>query len=114
MGKMEDLKKISENPEIKEQIQSTWGRARRNCNVRLIMGLRQVVKALQRDQVAACVLSQGVKEAKYCNLLKALCEEKNVPLVLYGERVELGELVGCVKKNKSLEVKKNLPCGSAA
>jgi small subunit ribosomal protein S12e len=72
-------------------------------------GLHECVKALAKakgSEVVAiggarlCCLASDCDEPAYVKLVKALCEEKNIPLVEVPKKLELGEWCGLCKIDK--------------
>merc|ERR1711959_767768 len=56
----------------------------------LARGLKEAVKALDREEAHLCVLANSCNEPAYTKLVTALCQENNVPLI----KVEDGKVLG--------------------
>ena len=76
-------------------------------------GLRQAVKALQRDSARVCFVDAALDNENYHTLVKTLCKEKAVPLFAVKDKFVLGELARVARKTKAGKVKKFLPCSVA-
>eukprot|EP01070_Trichotokara_eunicae_P002138 Trichotokara_eunicae@DN2430_c0_g1_i1.p1 len=60
----------------------------------LLRGLHEVAKALEMERVEVCFMAEDCEEDAYKKLIKALCNEKNVPCVPVTERKTLGQWAG--------------------
>ena len=71
------------------------------------------VKALDRGDGRLCVLSKDCDNAEYVKLVKALCAESGVHLILAEHGTEIGEWVGLAKLNADGSIKKAVRCSVA-
>lgn len=94
-----------------ESIRQILNNARNSDN--LARGLHEVCKALEsQEKPALCILAEDCEEAKYKQLITALCKEKGVDLVKVDQRVELGEWVGLCKVDETGTARKIRGCSS--
>lgn len=77
-------------------------------------GLREVAKALDSRQAKLCFLSKDCDNAEYSRLVRALCEESGVNLVMVDEGKQLGEWAGLCKIDRDGEATKVVRCSAAA
>ena len=63
-------------------------------------GLREVAKALDSRTAKLCCLAKDCDNAEYSNLVRALCDEGGVSLVMVDEGKQLGEWAGLCKIDK--------------
>jgi len=66
----------------------------------LARGLRESVKALDRQKAHLCVLAKNCDEPAYVKLITALCTEHGIPITHVEERKQLGEWVGLCRRKK--------------
>ena len=68
----------------------------------LARGLRESVKALDRNQAVLCVLSNKCDEPAYTKLVTALCKEAEprIPVIKVEDSKVLGEWAGLCKYNE--------------
>ena len=69
-------------------------------------GLRECVKTLDKRQAVLCILSQECDSKEYCQLIKALCTESNIPLVEFPDGKKLGEMAGLCKYDREGNARK--------
>lgn len=60
-----------------------------------------------------CVLSNNCDNAEYTGLVKALCTEREIPLIVVDDGKLLGEWVGLAKLNAEGNVRKAVRCSVA-
>lgn len=63
----------------------------------LVRGLKEAVKALDRREAHLCLLADSCDEAAYKKLVKAMCEQRQIPLIMVEEAKTLGEWAGLCK-----------------
>lgn len=78
-------------------------------------GLHEVTKALECDQKPLfVVLAEDCDEAKYKQLVEALCKQYNVPLIKGVKRDELGAMAGQCQFITPEQPKNVIKCSSVA
>ena len=63
-------------------------------------GLREVAKALDSRTAKLCCLAKDCDNAEYSRLVRALCDEGGVNLIMVDEGRQLGEWAGLCKIDK--------------
>ena len=76
-------------------------------------GLREVAKALDSRTAKLCCLAKDCDNAEYSNLVRALCDEGGVSLVMVDEGKQLGEWAGLCKINEEGEATSVVRCSAA-
>lgn len=69
-------------------------------------GLRECAIALDQDQAKMCCLAKDCDSQEYNKLVRALCDQKGVHLVMVDEGKQLGEWCGLCKVNEEGEAVK--------
>jgi small subunit ribosomal protein S12e len=77
----------------------------------LARGLRESVKALDRNEAHLCVLAESVDEKDYVKLVEALCAEHKIPLIKVSSAEEVGKWVGLCKLDREGVPRKINECG---
>ncbi|KAJ8607275.1 hypothetical protein CTAYLR_009527 [Chrysophaeum taylorii] len=77
-------------------------------------GLREVAKALDSREAKLCCLAKDCDNAEYSRLVRALCDEGGVDLIVVDEGKQLGEWAGLCKIDKDGEATKVVRCSAAA
>lgn len=80
---------------------------------RLLFRLFRCVKALDRGSAKLCILSKDCDHDEYQKLIKALCREANVDLIVTEQETKLGEWCGLAKLNADGTVRKAVRCSVA-
>jgi small subunit ribosomal protein S12e len=75
--------------------------------------LSRCAKALDRGAARLCILASDCDNDEYSRLVKALCDENNVPLIMADEGKELGAWVGLAKLAADATVRKSVRCSVA-
>mgnify|MGYP003963174463 CR=1 FL=1 len=83
------------------------------CYNGLRRGLHECTKALDRGVAQLCILANDCDNEEYSALIKALCQEGNVYLIMADHGTELGEWVGLAKCNEDGTVRKAVRCSVA-
>ena len=76
-------------------------------------GLHECTKVLDRGAAQLCILAQDCDNDEITKLVKALCQEGNVSLIMADEGKELAEWCGLCKLNEDGTVKKAVKCAVA-
>lgn len=71
------------------------------------------MRALDRREARICFLAADCDEKSYVNLVRALCNEADVPLLSVDSRNQLAEWCGLAKRDAEGEVKKVCKCSCA-
>merc|ERR1740138_525760 len=75
--------------------------------------LREVAKALDSRTAKLCCLAKDCDNAEYSRLVRALCDEGGVNLVMVDEGKQLGEWAGLCKIDQDGEPKGVVRCSAA-
>ena len=73
----------------------------------------EVAKALDSRTAKLCCLAKDCDNAEYSNLVRALCDEGGVSLVMVDEGKQLGEWAGLCKINEEGEATSVVRCSAA-
>ena len=76
-------------------------------------GLHESTKALDRNIGRLCLLASDCDEVSYSKLVRALCTDRNVPLFLVSNKLQLGEWAGLCKINENGEAVNVVACSCA-
>jgi small subunit ribosomal protein S12e len=76
----------------------------------LARGLKEAVKALDRQEAHLCILSESCDEESYRKLVTAMCKQRNIPLVSIDDSKKLGEWAGLCRLNEHGEAVKVVSC----
>jgi len=76
-------------------------------------GLHECAKALDRHAARLCCLAKDCDNPEYTKLIRALCEESGVHLIMVDSRAQLGEMVGLAKLDSDGTIKKAVNCSCA-
>jgi small subunit ribosomal protein S12e len=80
----------------------------------LFRGVNEVARAIDKGDAKLCFIADNCELADYKNLIKALCAEKEVPLVNVTDRVLLGEWAGICKVDAAGVARNIVKCSSVA
>ena len=80
----------------------------------LFRGVNEVARAIDKGDAKICFVADNCELADYKNLIKALCAEKDVPLVNVTERLQLGEWAGMCKIDAAGVARNVVKCSSVA
>ena len=76
-------------------------------------GLREVAKSLDSRTAKLCCLAKDCDNAEYLRLVRALCDEGGVNLIMVDEGRQLGEWAGLCKIDEEGEATKVVGCSCA-
>ncbi|XP_042387317.1 40S ribosomal protein S12-like [Zingiber officinale] len=76
----------------------------------LVRGLHEGAKAIEKHAAQLCILAEGCDQAGYVKLVKALCREHNVHLVIVPSAKTLGEWAGLCKIDSEGKTRKVVGC----
>uniref|UniRef100_A0A7S1CEP1 40S ribosomal protein S12 n=1 Tax=Bicosoecida sp. CB-2014 TaxID=1486930 RepID=A0A7S1CEP1_9STRA len=77
-------------------------------------GLHEAAKALDRGSARLCCLAEDCDEPNYTRLVRALCSNGGIPLVMVPKGEELGEWAGLCKIDKEGNATKVVKCSCVA
>ena len=80
----------------------------------LFRGVNEVARAIDKGDAKVCFVADNCELNDYKNLIKALCLEKQVPLVNVTDRLLLGEWAGMCKIDQAGVARNVVKCSSAA
>jgi len=76
-------------------------------------GLHECAKALDKQSARLCCLSKSCDNEEYKSLIRALCNEGGVHLIMVDDGKELGAWCGMASLDEEGEVKKAVRCSCA-
>ena len=76
-------------------------------------GLHECAKALDRRSARLCCLSKSCDNEEYTKLIRALCSEGEVHLIMVDDGKDLGAWCGMASLDEEGEVKKAVRCSCA-
>mmetsp|Transcript_14089 Transcript_14089/g.16210 ORF Transcript_14089/g.16210 Transcript_14089/m.16210 type:complete len:150 (-) Transcript_14089:437-886(-) len=76
-------------------------------------GLHECAKMLDRQSVRLCCLAKDCENEEYKKLIKALCKEGEVSLIMVDSGRDLGAWCGLAKLDSEGEIKKAVRCSCA-
>jgi small subunit ribosomal protein S12e len=79
----------------------------------LSRGLHECARALDRGSARLCCLAKDCENPEYLRLVRALCEERTVHLIMVDTRQQLGQWAGLCKIDPEGEATKVVPCSCA-
>ena len=79
----------------------------------LARGLKECVKALDRNEAQLCVLADSCDIPSYKEIVEALCKKNNIPMIRVEQGKELGEYVGLCRYDDEGNAVKVVSCSCA-
>ncbi|KAG5516907.1 hypothetical protein RHGRI_037590 [Rhododendron griersonianum] len=76
----------------------------------LTRGLNEAAKVIDKHAAQLCVLAEDCNQPDYVKLIKALCADNNVSLILVPSAKTLGEWAGLCKLDKDGKARKVIGC----
>ncbi|CAL9068979.1 small ribosomal subunit protein eS12-like [Musa acuminata AAA Group] len=76
----------------------------------LVRGLHEAAKAIEKHAAQLCILAEDCNQADYVKLVKALCADHNVHLVMVPSAKTLGEWAGLCKIDSEGKARKVVGC----
>ena len=76
----------------------------------LARGLKEAVKALDRQEAHLCVLAESCDEDAYRKLVTAMCKQRGIPLVSVDDSKQLGEWAGLCRIDANGDAVKVVSC----
>ncbi|KAE9461876.1 hypothetical protein C3L33_06232, partial [Rhododendron williamsianum] len=73
-------------------------------------GLNEAAKVIDKHAAQLCVLAEDCNQPDYVKLIKALCADNNVSLILVPSAKTLGEWAGLCKLDKDGKARKVIGC----
>jgi len=92
-----------------EALQNVIQKARRTRH--LNKGLNECARALEQRKAVLCVLSSGVSEQSYSQLITALCQEHQIPLMKVDDSELLGTWAGLATLDEEGNTRRVVKCG---
>eukprot|EP01017_Pseudomicrothorax_dubius_P031744 TRINITY_DN407_c0_g1_i2.p1 TRINITY_DN407_c0_g1~~TRINITY_DN407_c0_g1_i2.p1 ORF type:complete len:134 (+),score=51.32 TRINITY_DN407_c0_g1_i2:86-487(+) len=80
---------------------------------KLAKGLHEACKAIEARRAKLCVLAEDCSEAKYKDLVQALCKENDIPLMIVPRGTDIGEWLGFCKYDAQNNPRKVKRCSCA-
>merc|ERR1719263_72148 len=80
----------------------------------LARGLREVVKSIENGNAKVVILAKDCQSKEYIQLIKALSNSRDTPLIEVEERLKLGEWVGLGKVDEEGRPIKTIGCSSCS
>ena len=84
-----------------------------SCTVFALFASSRCVKALDRGAARLCCLAKDCENPEYTRLVRALCEEGGVHIIMVNSRAQLGQWAGLCKIDSEGEATKVVPCSCA-
>eukprot|EP00755_Sulcionema_specki_P030103 Sspe_Gene.93599::Locus_66193_Transcript_1_5_Confidence_0.636_Length_506::g.93599::m.93599/K02951/RP-S12e, RPS12; small subunit ribosomal protein S12e len=95
-----------------EALQDVLKRAQYHYGVR--RGLHETVKAIDKREAHLCILADDCDEPAYTALIRSLCHDHKVNLIMIPSKEHLGLYSGLVKLDKAGNVKKVIGMASCS
>ena len=86
---IENVVEVQELPQELKDIKNVLYQARGQQT--LTKGIRQCLKVIENKRALFCFLAEDCDHAQYTGLVKALCAEQGVKVVMVPEKAQLGE-----------------------
>ena len=100
--------KLTTNDAMREMIKKA------SYSDNLFKGLNEVARLIDRGEADICFVAKNCDVKDYKELVKALCAEKDIPLIEVSNREALGEMAGLFKLDPSGDARKIVKTSSVA
>merc|ERR1719263_2170395 len=101
-------KKITIEQALEEQLKNSL------IHDGLARGLREVVKSIENGNAKVVILARDCQSKEYIQLIKALSNSRDIPLIEVEERLKLGKWVGLGKVDEEGKTIKVIGCSSCS
>ncbi|KAF7640194.1 40S ribosomal protein S12 [Meloidogyne graminicola] len=76
-------------------------------------GINEAARTLDKREAHFCIYAKGCDEPSYEKLVRALCNQHQIPIIEVEDKSELGQMVGQCKVDKEGKARKIVGCSVA-